>query len=137
MTLLAQFPLFDAMRETLANGPDESELRLFVAGFLGFVLLVLVAARWMNGERRRRTPPPPDHLTTIVDVLGLTEQDRHDLRVIAERARLGQPVAMLLTPRNFVEAVQEANRTGEDVELLARVDDLSQRMFGAPLSRLV
>lgn len=131
---LAQYPLFEVMRETLNRGPDETELRLVAAGALFLILLLLVAARW-RGDRRRRTPPPADHLTTVVDVLGLSEQDRHDLRDVASRAALAQPVAMLVTPRNFAQAVRAAGAE-KDAELRARLDDLAQRMFGAPLERL-
>ncbi|RMF74080.1 MAG: hypothetical protein D6744_14930 [Planctomycetota bacterium] len=132
--ILAQFQLFEVMRDTLNRGPDETELRLVAAGGLFLILLLLTVARWRS-DRRRGAPPPVDHLTTVVDVLELSEQDRRDLRDVVSRAALAQPVAMLVTPRNFAQAVRAAD-VEKDAEMRTRLDDLAQRMFGAPLERL-
>ncbi len=130
--LLAQLPFLTSARKALSSGPSGGEVFAFVVSVLGFILVVALAVWW---TRRRNRPRRIDFLTAAVDVAGLTEQDRRDLRFVAQHAELRYPTSMLLTPANFARAVERAVEASAQPEpLRTRMTDLGRRLFadGAP-----
>ncbi len=126
--LLAQLPFLHSTREALTSGPSRGEVVAFILSVLGFVALIALAIWWTRRRHRRRRI---DYLTAAVDVAGLSEQDRRDLRFVAQHAVVRYPASMLLTPANFDRAIQPALEAAPQPDALkARLHDLRTRLFG-------
>ena len=122
---------FDSISQALTNAPKGHETLIFLAGVLALVLLLAIAARAYG---RKDTPGAgTDYLTIAVDLLGLNEHDRRDLKKIAKQARLKEPVAMLLSPMNLARAAGSVSELERDAEFRRRVEQLCLRLFEAPL----
>lgn len=126
--LLAQLPFLSSARKALSSGPSRGEVAAFVLSILAFALVIGLAIWW---TRRRNRPGRIDYLTAAVDVAGLSEQDRRDLRFVAQHALLRYPASMLLTPANFSRASERAvEASAHPAALRARLADLGRRLFG-------
>ncbi len=126
--LIAQLPFIDSAREALSSGPSRAEVFAFVLSVAALLALLGLAIWW---TRRRQRRPRIDYLTAAVDVAGLSEQDRRDLRFVAHHAELRYPASMLLTPANFSRACRQAlDKTAQPAELRSRLDGLAGRLFG-------
>jgi hypothetical protein len=64
--------------------------------------------------REKRPKPRTDLLTLAADGLGFSEPERHALLLVARRAGLLHPAALLLSPANFDHAVQRARIAASD-----------------------
>ena len=130
---LADQPLLQSIQQALTSGPDANETIVFAVGLVAFVLLILVAARCFARERRAGSQPQIDYLTLAVDLLGLSERDRHDLETIARLAGLEQPAVMLLSPGNLACSLAAAPPSRIEGPLRERVGQLCMRLFDMPL----
>ena len=131
----AQNPFLRSIQDALTEQTNESELGAFALGVIAFLVLVILAGRYLNPENRRRQNGPVDYLTVAVDMLGLTEQDRRDLLRIARIGKLETPAAMLLSPANFAAALNRPGVCDRDPDLQRRMGDLCKRLFDARLPR--
>jgi hypothetical protein len=131
--LLAGNVLLESISRALNAGPQAKETLLFVAGAVALVLLILLSARFFGREPREEREPRVDYLTLGVDVLGLSESDRRDLRRIARRAELEYPLAMLLSPANLARAAATTFGAERDEDLRARMEQLCVRLFDSSL----
>lgn len=127
-------PFLDSVRRSLNSGVDNTELAVFALSVLCFLLVLMVAARIFNQEKPVTREPEVDYLTVLVDLLGLSEEDRRDLRRMSVVTGLAQPAAILLTPANFAHAVRHPRLGRSDPAFLRRMDDLSQRLYGERLA---
>ena len=130
---LGGHPLLKSIRDTLTAGPQRAETVGFLIGLAASLLLIIVLAHFFGRERRATAVPRVDYLTLAVDLLGLSESDRRDLRRIARQAGLEQPAAMLLSPANLAHAATPLLRAANDGKLRRRIEQLSARLFDAPL----
>jgi len=121
-----------AFRDALTATHDPRTIVLSLLGLAAFILLLGLVARHYTRETVA-APASPDYLTLAVDLLGLSEQTRRDLRLIAQRAKLEQPAAMLLSPANLASAAARAFRPHDNPGLFERLEQLSRRLFGQPL----
>ncbi|MFO0839658.1 MAG: hypothetical protein U1D55_14170 [Phycisphaerae bacterium] len=126
----------DSIRNAFTSGPSRQDSTILV-----IVLLVLAlatfGAMWVFRRRENSaTPEVPDLLTTAIDLLGLSEQERRDLRTLASATRPAQPAAMLLSPRNLAGVLAAVTPTA-DPELVGRIKQLSKRLFEMPLPEVL
>lgn len=132
-TLLANSPLLDSIRHSLTAGPDKTELTILAVSVAVFLIVLVVVARYFNADKPKPPRPKVDYLTLLVDLLGLTEEDRHDLQRMARVIGMEQPAAMLLAPGNLAHAVRHPRLGPPEREFIKRMNDLSQRLFDQPL----
>ena len=131
--LLASNPLLESISETLNTGPQAVESLLFLSGAVALAILVFLAARFFGRAPSDEMDSRVDYLTLAVDVLGLSESDRRDLRKIARRAQLKRPAAMLLSPANLARAAAVTCEIEDGEELHRRIEQLCVRLFDTPL----
>lgn len=93
------------------------------------VMLVVLGTRW---RRRKRGPRRVNYLARSAALVGVAGRELRDLRRLAQRAKLPQPAAMLLSPANLAHAVRSG--AGDDVAVHERMNRLSLRLFGTPLT---
>lgn len=132
--LLAQQEILDAIRVGMNAQPQTGELLLLAVGVGALIALLVVAWRCFGREERRRPETRVDYLAEAAGILELTRAEREDLARLASRARLSQPAAMLLSPANLAFAFERGFADTGDPELRRRVDALSFKLFGQPLS---
>lgn len=130
---LASHPLLQSIRDALRAGPQANETVVFLVGLAAFLLLIVVAARLFSRERGAAAEPQADYLTLAVDLLELSESDRHDLQRVARKAELEHPVAMLLSPANLARASAPLLSVEKDRDLRRRLERLCLRLFDVPL----
>jgi len=131
--LLASNPLLESISEALNTGPQAAESLLFLSGAIALALLVFLAARFFGRVPSDEMESRVDYLTLAVDVLGLSESDRRDLRRIARRAHLKRPAAVLLSPENLARAAAVTCEIENGDELHRRIEQLCVRLFDTPL----
>lgn len=124
-----------AMRTALENGADLRGTLILVSLLIVLPLLIMLGYRVVNWRKLKSAAPPSRYLTMAVDVLGLPEDTRRDLLTVSRLADLSQPASLLLSPANFVRALNLALAAGgdKDVELKPRMSALHSSLFGAPL----
>src|SRR5262245_48755101 len=96
--LLAENDFFKALHDAVSNGPSTEEVISFWSGAVLLAILVGFGIRYATRRDGPKLRPQRDYLTAAVDLLGLSEEDRRDLRYIAGQAGLPQPAAILLSP---------------------------------------
>ncbi len=126
-----QQSLLDSFRESFAPGPAGNQLILIIGGALALIAFVWLWARYLDRDARARRTP--DYLSRAIDLLGLSEEDRRDLRALARLARLPQPAAMLLSPENLSLAMRRGLAEQSDSRLESRLRSLAVRLFGQSL----
>ncbi len=126
-------PLLRSISDALNTGPGTGEYVALGVGVVGFIVLLLVAARYLNREAPREEEPQIDFLTLAVDLLGLSEEDRRDLQRIARATTMDPAAAMLLSPANLAQAASPLLKAGPDKGFRKRLDALSMRLFDSPL----
>ena len=131
--LLASNPLLESISKALNTGPQAAESLLFACGAVALALLVFLAARFLGRAPSDEMESRMDYLTLAVDVLGLSESDRRDLRRIARRAHLKRPAAMLLSPENLARAAAVTREIDNGEELHRRMEQLCVRLFETSL----
>jgi hypothetical protein len=125
--------LLDSVSKALNAGPERVETLVFFSSAAVLVLLLLLLARWSGRRAGGQDGRQPDYLALAVDWLGLDERDRRDLRRIAKRAGVRQPVSMLLSPMNLAHAAAATLEAEKDREFRARIGRLCVRLFDTPL----
>jgi len=123
-----------SIRDALNAGPESGETLTVLVGVVLLIGVVAVCARYLNPENRSRVQRRFDILRQAAEVLGLNEQERADVSRVAKRAALTSAASMLLSPANLAAAAEGALRRTPDPELRQRLDRLSQKLFGVPLS---
>jgi len=131
--LLGDADLLKAVRDGLNSEPRTGETLAVVAGAAALIGLIAVGARHLNPEGRRKVRRQVDVLSRAGELLGLTVQERADLRRIAERASLSEPGSMLLSPANLAHAAARAALRVRDQELQRSLDAVCLKLFDVPL----
>jgi len=134
--LLANQPLLDSIRNALNSGPDANETIVFLIGVAAFFMLIVIAARCFARDHRHLHDRRVNYLTLAVDLLGLSELDRHDLETIARLAGLEQPAAIMLSPANLARALATTSAAPQYDRLRKRAEQLCLRLFNSPLPAL-
>lgn len=115
------------------EAPTSSDPWTFLLIVAGFLVALGLLARFVGRKQRNKPPPKVDYLAKAVDLLGLSELERADLRHVARYDQIDPPATMLLSPANLAWAVHHALRRGETLERRKRLEQLSLKLFGAPL----
>lgn len=121
--------------------PKESTIWLqlvwFVAGAVALAAVLAVAHRWVSRRSRATSKNAGRLLRDVLRALRLPLADRLLVKAIAQRLRLTNPVAMLLSPALLAQhghrwagvvALRGVGRVG-----LARLDGLCRRLFNQAL----
>lgn len=126
-----QYSMIRAMRQGLEEKERSGSL---TAMLVGLAIVVALGGLIVLVERlRRRRSPQLDYLARAATQAGLAQSELRDLRLLASRAQLAHPAAMLLTPANLAFAAHQAARETHDPALQKRLNRLSMRMFGERL----
>lgn len=124
--------LVRAIRDEL-NSPNELRETLYLLVIVViFIALMRLLWRFMT-RKERALEKKTDYLTIAVDLLGLSEQDRRDLRHVALESGLEHPLSMLLSPLNLARATRAALAKHPDPRLETAMQRLSQTLFDATL----
>lgn len=108
----------------------------WVAGLVGAIIVLAAVKNLLARAKSGRAKSALSRLGEAARVLGLSGPERADVERVAQRARLPEPVAMLLSPANLAHAYARGfAETGEEQNtgLRRRLDALSTRLFGQPL----
>ena len=128
--------LVDSIRTAFRTGGEGHDFIIFLIGTAALIGLVALVARMFKRERAPTVVAPPDYLPRALDVLGLAGEERRELQKLAARSGTAQPVSILLSPTNLAAALRQAGVRLDDATR-ARFDELSRRLFDAPLPELV
>jgi hypothetical protein len=115
------------------QAPTATETWTFVLVVAGILAALILFARFVGRDRRAKPPPKVDYLTLAVDLLGLSELERSDLRYVAHHSRIDPPAAMLLSPANLAWAAHLALDRGGPPERRRRLEQLCLKLFEVPL----
>lgn len=131
---LAQIDDPEQLRELARGFHDEVSQTHFVGAIIAIAALcgVLVAVRLL----RRASPAEVERVTHLEEgahVLGLAQAELDDLRTVAGRASVSHPAVILLSPANLARAARQAQTGKSDPALQQRMDELSIKLFGAPM----
>lgn len=133
----SEFPtrqeMVDALRQSVSAGPESYQLYTILLGVVVVAVLLLLLSRYDGGRRKKRRAPKKDYLLLAVDVLGLSEKTRRELALVARRAELEEPLAMLLTPMNLARATAAAVRAGAAPRVQASMEALCRQLFDTPM----
>lgn len=120
---------FRGLQNAVSNTYDPQQAAIFWGCVLAFFLVIGVIARLATRRETAVVAPKKDYLTFVVDLLGLSEDERRCLLQVSQTAQLSEPASMLLTPQNFEMAVQTL-----DAQQRRRNDSalrgLKARLFG-------
>jgi hypothetical protein len=133
LILLAQEDQIEDLRRGFTEEVASRELQALVLAVAGSFALVLLLRRCLRRSREPRRVVRPDYLAQAADLLGLSADERRLVQRLAARARLAEPVALLLSPRNLAHALSGGSGQHADPQLYAQVDALCQRVFHEPL----
>lgn len=126
---LTRLEMLNAMRQGLGRPEPRPELYPVVLGIVAAAGLLILIPHLLHLRRRRAGQ---DYLARAVRRLGLGRAERRALRRIARRARLAQPVSMLLSPGNLAFALHAA--VGDDQgRLRRRAEVIARHVFGVGL----
>ena len=126
---LTRLEMLNAMRQGLGRPDPRPELYPVVLGIVAAAGLLMLIPQLLHLRRRRAGQ---DYLARAVRRLGLGRAERRALRRIARRARLAQPVSMLLSPGNLAFALHAA--VGNDQgRLRRRTEAIARHVFGVGL----
>ena len=133
--LLAQEEILEAIRRGLNAEQTIKPWLMLLLGAVGLLGLLLLARRYMNRDDQPKHEPARDYLSEAFAVLDLDHAQREDLRRLAIRARLSEPVAILLSPANLAHALDRVLDGQDDPALRQRYNALSIELFGKPLQK--
>ena len=131
-TALGQQEIIDALRGGLKHEVATGQVLMFVLGAILLVIL-LVAAKRLFSREDRKPEVRIDYLAEAIAILDLTRSEREDVRRLAARARLPQPVSMLLSPANLAYGLARAFPDGGGASMRERIEALCMKLFGCPL----
>ena len=133
--VVAQEEILEAIRRGLNTKPAIEQWLMLLLGAVCVVGLLFLARRYMNRDDQPKHEPARDYLSEAFTVLDLNHTQREDLRRLATRARLFEPVAILLSPANLAHALDRILDGQDDPALRQRYDTLSIELFGKPLPK--
>lgn len=122
-----------SIESALRSTPDTGAIWFLLGGACAVMLLLLVLRRFMDRERRVPPPPKRDLFHEALDLLPLSGDERRLLRLVAQRARAVEPLALLLSPQALTAATARLTPDAAEPQLRRRVSDVSVRLFGEPL----
>lgn len=128
LALLGEHPFVTSIRSAFREGPTRRNTSGLLLSAVGLVLLIAIALRYFSGDRRARRAPRVDHLARALRTLEIGDQERRDLRQLAGRAKLTQPLSCLLSPANLDRALDSAQLAPDDA-LRARIESIRPRLF--------
>lgn len=135
--LLAEFgdreALLRAMGSKLRDGPDTFSLVLLLTGVVLLIAVVYIAARRFGVEGGGQVERPRDLLADALRILSLDADEQSDLRYVADRSHMREPLAMLLSPRLFATAVTTVLGTSPDRERYTRLAALCRKLFDSDM----
>jgi hypothetical protein len=121
------------LSEGFNQAPTSAETWTFLLVIAGGLIVILLLAHFIGRRNRSKPPPKVDYLTVAVDLLGLSELERADLRRLAHACKLDPAAAMLLSPANLAWAVQHALGHDGAPERRKRLEQLCVKLFDVPL----
>lgn len=133
LVLAQNSAVFEGLRGGFRQEPAWPLLMKLLVGAAALFCLILLGVRVARQLSRKAADRPQALLYKAAAVLQLSHQEREDVRLVAERARLDEPAALLLSPANLAHGYREACAAEADETLHARLDALSQRVFQQPL----
>ncbi|TWT46147.1 hypothetical protein RAS1_25950 [Phycisphaerae bacterium RAS1] len=125
-------PGWESLRESFRTGGDAQTLGGFVLVLAGLVV-VAVAVVYILTRRRLPKQASLNAMKEVARVLQLGSQARRDIELVAGRAGVRQPAAILLSPANLSAAVRRGCNGLDDPSLTARMNELSVKLFGSAL----
>lgn len=128
---LANADRLQAMRQGFQRDGARFDYALWIIGAAGAIGLIALVVRI---AQRAQFSTHEDLLSRAAPSAGLSRADIRDIRLIAHRARLRYPLALLLSPANLQHGVNIAAQSHPDPKLQQRVDRLSRRLFEVGLS---
>ncbi len=128
---LSREETLSALRRGLEEpNPMPPVMPLVIIGILGVAAILLL----FHALRSRRTAAQPfSYLRHAAQLAGLSLAELQDLQVVAERARLPHPTAMLLCPTALAHAVGLAAAAEPDAARDERLQRISRKLFGVGL----
>lgn len=127
---LSREETLSALRRGLEQPDDMPAVMPAIIGALAIAAIVLL----YRVLRARRTAARPfSYLRHAAHLAGLSLAELHDLQVVAERARLPHPTAMLLCPTALAHAVGLAAVAEPDAARDERLQRVSRKLFGVGL----
>ncbi len=127
----------DAIRNAFTAGPNRTDTTVLLLVVGGLIVATTVAFALSRRRERSVAPDTPDYLTTVVDLLNLSEQERRDLRAVVQGAAPSSPPSILLSPQNLASAIARCESPGLAGETIVRLNALCQRLFEQPLPQVV
>lgn len=131
--LLAQEDQIENLRRGFTEEVASRELQVLLLAAVAFSALAFFLRRCLRRSREPRRVVRPDYLVHAAHLLALTADERRLVQRLAARARLAEPVTMLLSPRNLAHALSGGSGQHADPQLYGQVDALCQRVFHEPL----
>ena len=121
--------LLDALGSKLRGGPDMVSMVLLFIGVVFLIAVIYIAVRRFGLEGSGHAERPRDLFADAFGILSLDTGEQSDLRYVAERSRMREPLAMLLSPRVFALAVDEVLRASPDPERYRRLATICRKLF--------
>ena len=132
--VLATGDTFEALGRGLREGPSGHSLLMFGLAAVALIAAFIVIIRYSSREPRSVVEDEVDILVELLDLLELAPADRADVEfVVAHQGDACAPAALLLSPRNFALAVQQACQDAPDDARRSRLDVLCTKLFDGPL----
>lgn len=112
---------------------DNTGFLLLIGAGLLFILVLLILSRYSSEAKSQPHKPQTDYFALTMHQLRIRSDDRKVLRLVAERAKLEVPAAMLLSPQGLSYALEQANIEQRDPVLTKHVRRLGRQIFGCDL----
>ncbi len=134
LVVLADGDTLEALGRGLRDGPSGRSLLMFGLAAIALIAVFIVIIRYSSREPRSAVENEVDILVELLDLLELAPADREDVEfVVAHQGDACAPAVLLLSPRNFALAVQQACQDAPDDGRRSRLDVLCTRLFDEPL----
>lgn len=124
--------LVSSVRETLNRGPQASDGWSLIVAPAAIVFIAWLVTRLTRKPPEKPPQPAVDFFTLACNRLGLSPQERRDLKALAESGMISHPARIVLSPANLAQALRASAHLKDD-EFRSRMEVLSQRLFNEPL----
>lgn len=120
-----------------ASGRASDGLTMWLVLAAAAAVVVGLLARARSGGQVRGARDGAELFGMTLDAVGLTREERRDLRFVARRlTSLREPTAMLLSPHSFAMAVRDALARSDDPGRRRRLDELGVKLFGVGIPEI-
>ena len=123
----------DAMRKGFGEQSSDHTQVIVVLLSVGALLTITLIVALVVQRSRARCQRRAKYLRHAIRLLALNSAQARDVYVIANRAGLPRPTAMLLSPANLAHAVHHALLRKDNPRLRERLNRLSMSLFGCEL----